>query len=216
MEFRTFASETLSAADRASVFDLFDECYRDANHAYLEKTLERLRYVTLAYDGERLVAFGTGEQRVADLPGLPQTNMTLGGLSCVTVEYRRQGLVTEMGRRNMEGGDALPGQRRLASGRNAHPAAFRMFGRNPSIVPKPGAPTTSWQHEIGQAVADIYGAERFDPETFVCVGSGKPIGYPVLDMETTPDEWDVFRAVNRDCGDTLLAIVWLPDAPAGW
>ncbi len=172
--------------------------------------------MTLAYDSERLVAFGTGEQRVADLPGLPQTNMTLGGLSCVTAEIRRQGLVTEMGRRNMEGGDALAGQRRLASGRNAHPAAFRMFGRHPSIVPRPSAPPTPWQQEVGQAVADIYGAERFDPNTFVCVGSGKPIGYPVLDMETTPDEWDVFRPVNRDRGDTLLAIVWLPDAPPGW
>ena len=40
MEFRTLVGETLSGADRTSIFDLFDECYRDANHGYLEKTLE--------------------------------------------------------------------------------------------------------------------------------------------------------------------------------
>ncbi len=216
MEFRTLVGETLSGSERASIFDLFDECYRDANHAYLEKTLERLRYVTLAHDDERLVGFGTGEQRVADLPGLPQTNMTLGGLSCVTAEYRRQGLVSEMGRRNMKGGHALPGRRRLVCARNAHPAAFSMFARNDSVVPRPGSRPTPWQREVGQAVADIYGAEHFDPNTFVCVGSGKPIGYPLLEMETAPEEWDIFRPVDRDRGDTLLGIVWLPDPPPGW
>ncbi len=31
-----------------------------------------------------------------------------------------------------------------------------------------------------------------------------------------PEEWEVFRAVNRDRGDALLAIAWNPDAPPGW
>jgi hypothetical protein len=216
LEFRTLTGDALSDEDRSRVFDLFDACYRDANHVYLERTLERLRYVTLASDGERLVGFGTGEQRVADLPGLPKTNMTLGGLSCVATEYRRQGLVLEMGRRNMERGNASHGERRLVCARNAHPAAFAMFRFNATVVPRTDAVPTPWQREVGQAVADIYGAEHFDPDTFVCVGSGDPIGYPILEMNTTPEEWEVFEPVDRDRGDTLLGIVWLPDAPAGW
>ncbi len=90
-----------------------------------------------------------------------------------------------------------------------------MLSVRPGIVPKPGVPPTAWQREVGQAIADIYGVENFDPETFVCVGSGKPIGYPVIELETDEEEWDVFRHVDRARGDALLGIFWKPDAPEG-
>ena len=91
-----------------------------------------------------------------------------------------------------------------------------MLSVRPSIVPKPGVVPTAWQQEVGQAVADVYGVANFDPETFVCVGSGKPIGYPVIELETEEAEWEVFRPVDRARGDALLGIVWSPDAPEGW
>ena len=65
-------------------------------------------------------------------------------------------------------------------------------------------------------IADAYGEEGFDAETFVCKGAGTPIGYPIIDIEVEPVDWEVFRHVDRDRGDSLLGIVWMPDAPPGW
>jgi hypothetical protein len=98
----------------------------------------------------------------------------------------------------------------------AHPASLRGFHRSPTLVPKPGVPPTPWQQEVGRAIAAAYGSQAFDPETFVCVGSGQAIGYPVIEFEVEPWEWEVFRQVNRDRGDSLLAMAWTPDAPPGW
>ena len=97
-----------------------------------------------------------------------------------------------------------------------HPGAFRGLARNPTVVPKPGIRPTSWQQEVGQIIADVYGVDAFDPETFVCVGSGTPTGYPVIELEAEPQEWEVFRPVDRDRGDSLLGIAWGPDGPPGW
>lgn len=88
--------------------------------------------------------------------------------------------------------------------------------QNPTHVPMPGIEPTAWQQEVGQALADIYGVPRFDPKTFVCHGSGVPIGYPKIEMELAPDEWRVFKPVDRDAGDSLLGMAWAPDAPEGW
>jgi hypothetical protein len=98
----------------------------------------------------------------------------------------------------------------------AHPAAFRVMAGNPTAVPRPGTSPTPWQQEIGRAIADIYGVHSFQPQTFVCKGTGKPIGYPVLEVEVEPKEWEVFRPVDRERGDSLLGIAWSPDAPPGW
>ena len=91
-----------------------------------------------------------------------------------------------------------------------------MFTLNDTVVPSPGETPSQWQQEVGAAVAEMYGAQDFDPETFVCKGDGTPIGYPVLDIEADEEEWEVFEPVDRDRGDTLLGIVWLHGAPDGW
>jgi hypothetical protein len=57
---------------------------------------------------------------------------------------------------------------------------------------------------------------EFDPLTFVCKGTGVPIGYPIMDIDATPEEWEMFRYVDRSRGDSLLGISWAPDAPDGW
>jgi hypothetical protein len=111
---------------------------------------------------------------------------------------------------------ATPAARALNCGRMAHPASYRLMSRSPSAVPKRGVPPTLWQQEVGAAIAAAYGVEHFDPATFVCHGSGTPIGYPVIDIDAAPEEWEVFRPVNRDRGDSLLGIAWMGDPPAGW
>jgi hypothetical protein len=98
----------------------------------------------------------------------------------------------------------------------AHPAALRNLARMGSTVPSPGVRPTPWQQAVGRAIADAYGVFEFDPETFVCIGEGRPIGYPRIDFEVEPREWEAFASVNRDRGDALLAIAWIPDNPPGW
>jgi hypothetical protein len=43
-----------------------------------------------------------------------------------------------------------------------------------------------------------------------------PIGYPMLEFDVEPHEWELFEAVDRGRGDALLAIAWAPDAPPDW
>ena len=106
--------------------------------------------------------------------------------------------------------------RRLFCSRTAHPAAIRNLTRMATTVPSPGVRPTPWQQEVGRVIADAYGVFEFDPDSFVCIGAGRPIGYPRIEFEVAPWEWDAFRSVDRDRGDALLAIAWLPDAPPGW
>ncbi len=216
IEFKTLPTRDLSEEERAAMFGLFDSCYRQANHAYLQDTIDRLEFASLARQGETLVGFGLGELRIMDLPRLPQSAVVLGGLTCVVDGYRRRGLGTDLGHRNIVASARGGHDRMLLCGRAAHPAGFRVLVRNKSAVPQRDATPTSWQQEIGQVIADAYGVAAFDPLTFACAGSGKPIGYPVLEQDVLPAEWELFRAVDRDCGDSLLGIVWISDAPPGW
>lgn len=216
IEFKTLPSDSLSSGDQAAMLRLFDSCYRQANPAYLDDTIERLSHASLAYHDGTLVGFGLGGVRMMDLPRVPQAAVALGGLSCVVPEFRRRGLTGDLGQRNIVASADGPHNRTLLCGRSAHPAGFRMFLRNDSVVPQRGSPPTLWQQEVGQIVADAYGVVAFDPLTFVCTGSGKPIGYPILELDVEPEEWELFGPVNRDRGDSLLGIVWIPDAPPGW
>jgi len=218
LQFRTVASVAIADVDRADMHALFDASYREANHAYLDKSFHTLKWVALAWHDGRLVGYALGEHRVLELPRLPATPVHLAGMSCIAPEFRRRHLFGTLERMTAVGGaEVVPGARRLGCGRMAHPASFRGMTRMPSVVPKPGIVPTQWQQEVGQAIAGAYGVLDFDPRTFVCHGSGVPIGYPVVDMgDVEPHEWEVFREVNRDRGDALLGIAWMPDAPEGW
>ncbi len=224
IEFKTLATDSLSDEDRAIMFGLFDSCYRQADHAYLEDTMARLSFASLAFHDETPVGFGLGEVRLMDLPCLPLAAVVLGGLTCVMPEFRRRGLVAELGQRSIIASTrastraSAPGghERTLLCGRSAHPAGFRVFLRNESVVPRRGCPPTPWQQKVGQVIANAYGVVAFDPLTFACTGSGKPIGYPILEIDVEPEEWELFRPVDRDRGDSLLSMVWIPSAPPGW
>ncbi len=215
-EFKTMPTADVSASDNALMHELFDACYREPNHEHLEKSLKVLRHVSFASRDGKPAAFAMADSLVINLPRLPETTLTLGGLCCVLPDFRRHGLFGALMGRAIGAGDIRSPERILTAGRMAHPGAFRLMAVHPSVVPKPGIVPTPWQQAVGQAVADVYGVENFDPETFVCVGSGKPIGYPLMEVEAKEHEWEVFEPVDRDRGDALLGIAWNPDPPKGW
>jgi hypothetical protein len=215
-DFRVVETDKVSAEDFQKILALFQANYRQANRVYLEKSLETLRYVALAEHEGTMVGFGFGESRVIDLPRLPAQVVNLAGICCIAPQFRRRGLFEQLEYRTMLATQMPPHSRRLTCGRMAHPAAMRKMALHPTVVPKPGVRPTPWQQEVGQAIAAAYGSHAFDPETFVCIGSGQPTGYPIIDFEVEPWEWEVFKQVNRDRGDALLAMVWTPEAPPGW
>jgi hypothetical protein len=215
--FRTVPTDSLTTADRRLLSEVFDAGFRHANQAYLEKLLGQLRRVSMALHGEKPAGFTVSDVRSMDLPRLPEQIVMLGGLACVAPEYQRQGLMIELARRNFIESTPRWSERALFCVRYGHPAAFTaIVARLESGVPRPGVRPTAWQQEVGRVIADAYGVESFDPETFVCMGAGAPIGYPIIDLEVEPRDWEVFRHVDRERGDSLLGIVWMPDAPKGW
>ena len=216
LEFEVVATSTLGEPARARIMALFRASYREANEAYLERSLSRLRFIATATSAGAIAGFALGEMRIMDLPRVAQQAVALAGMCCVDANFRRHGLFRELEQRAFMAAGVASASRVLGCGRLAHPASFRTMTSNPTHVPKRHTRPTPWQQEIGAIIAQAYGVHGFDPETFVCVGSGTPIGYPRIDMDVRPEEWDVFAPVNRNRGDSLLGLCWFPDAPQGW
>lgn len=200
-----------AALDRGeidAVVALFAAGYRDADEEYLRAALHHLRLIALAHDGGTLAGFALADNRRLALPRLATPRVVrLAGLACVAPAYRRRHLMVAMTGLAMR--HDLADDPGLACGRMAHPATHRLMAHLPGAVPRVGAVPTAWEREIGQAIATAYGVQAFDPETFVCRGRGRPIGYPRIDIEATPDEWALFRHVDRARGDSLLGFAWL-------
>ncbi len=222
-DFSEFTFEVKPAADltpdeRACVHGLFAAAYRQANAAYLDRALSKLKYIALAMQGATAAGFACGESRVIDLPRLPQQLVTLAGICCIDPQFRRRGLFGKLEQLALM--QDLPHDTAtrlmLRCGRMAHPASMRTMQQGQGVVPKRGVPPTPWQREVGAAIAEVYGSPGFDPETFVVQGGGVPIGYPDMTLEVAPDEWEIFAKVNRDHGDSLLGLSWSPAPPEGW
>ena len=194
---------------------LFHSSYRVPNDDYLRRSLERLRFLATANAGQDLAGFAVGEMRIVDLPRLPGQAVALAGICCVAERFRRLGLFRELERKAFAAAALTPRDRVLSCGRVAHPASFRTIAWNPTHVPRRRARPTVWQREVGAAVARIYGVEEFHEDTFVCVGSGKPM-LPIIDLDVEPEEWQVFAPLDWARGDSLLGLYWTPDAPPGW
>ena len=223
------SSADLSPRRREAVHQLFDETYDQADHGYLDRSLEMLRFAALATvprrdaaltgagNDERVVGFALGEGRTVDLPRLPAQMVALAGLCCVHSAFRRVGLFRSLEMRaGTESTQPREGARVLAAGRMAHPGSFRVMRDKAGALPRPGFVPSTFQQEVARAVANCYAVGAFDPVSFVCQGSRRPIGNPRVSIEATDEEWRLFSDVDRDRGDSLLALCWIPDAPPGW
>jgi len=214
---RVFQTASLPYDAKTLVHELFDIAYRQADHAYLEKSFKTFRHISLAMHGQAPAGFAMGDAVQTRLPRLDglQT-VVLAGICCIAPEFRRRGLFGHLeGLAIRESRLLKPGLRTLSCGRMAHPASFHRMNLNPTVIPKYGVALSDWHREIGLCVAELYGVD-IDPETLVVIGSGRPIGYPNMEIDVAEDEWRLFKQVNRDRGDSLLGIAWTPDAPEGW
>ena len=214
------ASDGLSARQRDGMHALFDLAYEAADHDYLDRSLTKLGWVALARredDADHLVGFSLGDVRTLDLPAVGPTPTLLAGLACVGPDHRRHGLFRYLSNLSLRAAGVMPADGlALGAGRMAHPASMRMVAVAPTVVPKRGRTPSPLQQGVGRVVAEAYGVADFDPTTFVCRGSGKPIGFPRMNQEVEAHEWEVFEPVDRGRGDSLLALIWHGEAPEGW
>jgi len=91
LEFDAIATSTLGEPARARILALFRASYREANEAYLERSLSRLRFIATATSADALAGFALGEMRIMDLPGVAQQAVALAGMCCVDASFRRRG-----------------------------------------------------------------------------------------------------------------------------
>lgn len=208
----------LTKGELGAVLHLFDQSYRQANHEYLLKAFDVMRYIALAWDGDALAGFAVGDARLETLPRMDEpVVVAMAGIACIDASYRRSGLFGQLAIASItESGLLDDNPRHLFCGRMAHAASYRAMVRASSdAIPQAGRPLNEWQKEVTEFVASLYNS-KVDRETSRVIGKGVPIGYPVLKYEATRQEEEVFATVNRDQGDSILAISWRPDAPKEW
>lgn len=218
LDFRLESSKNLSNSDLAKVHALFDFNYVQANHTYLDQSLAKLNRIALAFEEKTLVGFSLAGSTRMVLPRLQgQQMIMLGGIGCIDSRFRRLGLFSCLA--NLAGGqprEILFGvDRVLACSRIAHPASFRTIKHLPGSLPKLGQALSAWHLEVASVAASLYGV-KLKPGSLIVQGSGKPIGYPCMEIDAGEEEWQPFATVDRDAGDSLMAIAWAPNAPDGW
>ncbi|MEM6554675.1 MAG: hypothetical protein AAF642_02305 [Pseudomonadota bacterium] len=211
-------TDSLGPEDLARILELFEANYDEADPSYIDKSIDTLKHVALASTASKLVGFGFGETRLMPLPRLSVAEaVALAGMSCVDPDVRQRGLFAQMALHVLSEGGNIPSDRPyLFCGRMAHAISYRTIAKmSPACVPASGVPLSEWHQETLAAAAAAFGVS-VDLSSGIVKGSGRPVGYPRLAFEPTEAERDLFERVDRANGDSLLAIAWLPKAPAGW
>ena len=208
----------LAGDELRELHDLFDLAYAEANHGYLDHSLERLGFVGRAHLRGSLVGLALGDVVDAELPRMdgPQ-RVVLGGIGCIDPAHRRGGLFSRICSVAVAANGKLAAAtgRILACGRMGHPAGFRSLNHIPTVVPSETRPPSQWHLEVAAVVAELYGVQ-LERDSLIVQGSGSPIGFPRIDIDVDDAEWIPFREVDRSRGESLLALAWTPDAPDGW
>ena len=215
---RVVACADLTKVEIAELSRLFHATYRDADEAYLAKSGKTLRFVALAESGDALVGFSFGDSVQVNLPRMDEPqSVALAGIACIDESMRRRGLFVTLATEAIRAGGGVQADNPLLfTGRMAHVLTYRtMANMSPTTVPAAGKNTSAWHREVAVEVASLFKSE-IDPDTFVVRGSGSPVGFPRIAFDTSPEEDALFAQVNRERGDSLLSMCWLPDAPAGW
>ena len=217
-EFATQSVHTLTEEQIDQVLALFDAAYDDADHSYLLSSFEVMGWIALATSGPMLAGFAIGDAKLVKLPRLEgPCPVAIHGIGCIDENFRRLGLFSRLEKAVVGASGALqPGCNHLHCGRTAHPATYR-FLQNIGVggLPDPGRVLSPWHTETVAAIAELYDATVY-PGTCIVIGKGKPIGFPRVHVEASEAELSLFKDVDRNRGDALLAMSWSPQAPAGW
>ena len=197
---------------------LFDATYAEANFDYLEKSAATCGHLAIAENEGDLVGFSFGDSVRSDLPGFDSTqSVALAGIACIDPSVRNRGLFFKLATEAMNAGGAVdPSRPFLFAGRMAHAITYRAMAKGAdTTVPAFGRPISDWHKSVGIRVAELL-RSTVDPETFVVRGDGAPVGFPRVEYEASPEEEALFANVDRENGDSLLSMCWLPSGPEGW
>ncbi|MEM6581805.1 MAG: hypothetical protein AAF699_11055 [Pseudomonadota bacterium] len=211
-------SGSITSQEKDRILALFESNYEQADPSYISKSIKTLKFVAFASLSDHLVGFGFGETRIMPLPRLSETEtVALAGISCVDPSVRQRGLFSQMAFHLLTQGDLIsPDRPYLFCGRMAHAISYRTIAKlSPSCVPRAGIRLTQWHQEMLLAAADAFQVSA-DPTTGIVKGSGRPVGFPKLSFQPTPEEQVLFQNVDRGNGDSLLTVAWLPSPPPGW
>lgn len=212
------SAELIDSSLQHRIEVLFDATYAEANFGYLEKTAETFGHLAIAENEGGLVGFSFGDSVRSDLPGFDSTqSVALAGIACIDPSVRNRGLFFKLASEAMNAGGAVdPSSPFLFAGRMAHAITYRAMAKAAaSTVPAFGKPISDWHKSVGIRVAELLGS-TVDPETFVVRGDGTAVGYPRVAYEATPEEEALFANVDRQNGDSLLSMCWLPSGPDAW
>lgn len=214
----TQSVQDLTEQQIAQVLALFDAAYAEANHTYLLSSFDVMGWIALAMHGPVLAGFAVGDAKHVQLPRLDShCTVAAYGIGCIDENFRRMGLFTRLEKAVVGASGTLQiNSRRLHCGRTAHPASYRFF-KNIGVgcIPDPDRPLSVWHVEMVEAIAALYGAKVY-PGTCIVAGKGEPIGFPRISVEATDAELGLFKNVDRNQGDALLAMSWSPQAPNDW
>jgi hypothetical protein len=218
VEVTTQSVHDLSEEQTAQILALFDAAYAEADHSYLFSSFEVMGWIALATNGPVLAGFAIGDAKVVKLPRIEgHCPVATYGIGCIDENFRRLGLFTRLEKAVVGASGTLQaGGPCLHCGRVAHPATYQFF-KNIGVgcLPDPDRALLPWHAEMIEAIAALYGSAVY-PGTCVVVGKGKPIGFPRINVEATEAQLNLFKDVDRNRGDALLAMSWSPKAPAGW
>ena len=141
----------------------------------------------------------------------------MAGIACIAPDVRRQGLFQRLATSAMmAGGNVDYSKPFLFAGRMAHVITYRtMASKTTGAVPSTNNPLSVWHKDVAVEVAKLFKCE-VNRDTLVVKGSGKPVGFPLISYDATPEEEKLFEHVDRARGDSLLSMCWIPSAPAGW
>ena len=205
--------------DRISqILALFDATYADANHSYLFSSFEVMGWIALAVHDSSLAGFAIADVKFVDLPRMHGLHpVATSGIGCIDENFRRMGLFSRLAKAAVLASGKLPvNSRYLNCGRTAHPVSYKFLSSiGAGGIPELDRPLSPWHLEMVERIAALYGVEVY-PGTCVVIGKGVPIGYPRIDVVATDIERKMFENVDRDKGEALMAMSWIPDAPSGW
>ncbi len=218
LEIATYPGKALSDVVQNELFEVFDAAYDQANHAYLVASFDVLRWISIARDNGHVVGFAIGDARKVNLPRFQKPQVVaMAGICCIRDNYRRRGLFIMLSFASMAAsGELNVNQPYLFCGRMAHSASYQAMARSANnTVPAANQAISPWHREMVARLAELFRVD-VDPDTCRVIGKGKPVGYPRLEYHSTEEDDQLFATVDRDNGDSLLAMSWRPEAPAGW